>query len=250
MRLKHHRELAGLSQRKIAEIMEVSQPTVTRWETGQAEMSGQRLRRAAPRYIEAPADWDQNTACWGTLKFDVSGRSFAYPISFAQRSKLADTASEYDQSSPWVEILTLNNTVLVINLNLIDGIDLTSVDVDSAPFHMTSEAYAALKMVPQELPEHLIEEITEFRADHGEEEPLITSEIRVHYGSGKELRRELDITAANAVSLLLRDLGEPLFFELPESNGYLSHILSLNRVAAIEVPLAKFQMLIEEVDHD
>lgn len=268
MRLKHHRELAGLSQRKFAEIMEVSQPTVTRWENGQAEMSGQRLQRAAEvlhctpddllgvrkvvqNYIEPPEDWDQDAACWGTLSFTVKDEVFDYPISFAQRTKLINAASEYDQVSSWIEVLTLNNTILALNLDLVDGVELIADDVEEAPFHMSAASYEALQNTPMDVAEHLAAEINEFRERHTpEQEDLITSKIRVHYASGKKLQRHLDVTSINAAAMLLLDLGNPRFFELPEASGYMSSILSLNRTALIEVPMAKFQERTGEVEYD
>ena len=136
-------------------------------------------------------------------------------------------------------------------MDLIDGVELIADDEEEAPFHMSAESYAALQNASEEVAEHLADEVKEFREQNSpDEEDLTTSKIRAHYASGKELQRRMDVSSINAVSMLLLDLGNPRFFELPEANGYLSNILSLNRIALIEVPMAKFQERIGEVEYD
>lgn len=265
MRLKQIRLKSGMSQREFADKMGVTQPTVTRWEKGQAEMSGQRLRDAAellecspdeilgirrgqPSFIDLNEDWDRDAACWGALRFEVAETAFEYPINFTQRTKLANAAAAYDQDSSWIEVLTLNNTILLINLAQLDGIDLVTDDQEQAPTHMSAEAYRALREAPSMAAEHLRQEIQSFQELHSDDEQTeITSYIRVHYASGRQTKAFLDQTTADAMSLLMFSLGDPSFYELPGQEGNLSHIISLGRVSMIAIPLAEFTRLNEEL---
>ena len=273
MRLKLLREKAGLSQRAFASIMGVSQPTVTRWESGKAEMSGQRLqeaarllnctpddllgvRKAAPTYFTPPPEWDADQACWGTLRFIHAEKVHDFPISFSERSRIAEAALDFEQESSWLKVSTLNNALLLLNLEQLDGFDLITDDEEEAPFHMDARAYAALMgggecIEDEEEAMSLEGDIESFRKLHSaDQEQAILHTAQLHYAAGRVVELPFDSDAAEAISLLLFDPSQPKFFEVPNMNGYLAHVVSLKRIAFIQVPLAALSALGEEADDE
>ena len=256
MRLKSLREAAGFSQRQFAEIMGVSQPTITKWETGRAEMGAQRLqqaskvlhctpddilgiRRPKPTYLEPHPDWDADEACWGTLRLNLGEKPREFPISFSQRARIADLALAFEQESSWLEVVTLNNALLLLNLDQLDGFDLVTDDEKEAPFHMSGSAYEALTSAAEAVPQHLEEEVDQFHRLHSEEQEWTAlRSIEIHHGSGRFIEAPLDADSAEAMSTIMIAPDEARFFEIPNTDGHFAHVISLRRVAFIKVPLA------------
>lgn len=259
MRLKHFREAAGLTQREFAEKLGVSQPTVLRWENGKTEISWAKLEAAAqvlgckpdelagyraskPQYVEPHPDWDAAQACWGTLSFEVAGEKHSYPISFAQRQYLTDKAFQFEQPTSWIEIETLNNSLLLVNLGIVEGLDLLTDDEEEAPHYYERRAYQCLSGdIPEYEEGYVSEQMDEFHAHHDSEAAAdILRTIRVRYRTGKTARVYLERGSYDAIGTFSMQPESFKYFELPDLDGAVSHLVAVEQVGVIEIPRAGF----------
>ncbi|MDG1418671.1 MAG: helix-turn-helix transcriptional regulator [Maricaulis sp.] len=260
MRLKFFREKSELTQAKLAEQLNTTSQTVSRWESGKIEMSGQRLLQVSRllrctvddlvglrtaqfvRYVDGVDSSEVSDHCWGTLTVSWHGNVTEHPISNRERLNVINRADEFEQANGWLKVVTLNNKILLLNFDNLDGVDLIEDAVAAPPTFASKEAYIALGRAEQcKLDEIALTELDAATRGLSEtEQSDLTDRVIVRYRSGKSAKIWLEEGVAEAISSFMDELGAAHFVQLPGEGGYETHVVGVRQAAIIEIPSAQF----------
>ena len=169
MKLKAIRKSMGHTQQKLAEMLDVNQQTVARWENGKTEPSIGQLKDLAmiynisvdallgkenvisryPRYFHGP---DENNKVYDDYYFGDLGIFFHEGESvrwFPVSEKVANRFISLQNEKDWIAFETLNNRYVAVNLSNITYCAVTREESDP-PKHGYNATYFE-KMLPDEM---------------------------------------------------------------------------------------------------
>ncbi len=153
--LKKLRLAHGFTQDRLAEMLETTQQTIARWETGKSEPSIAALRDLAlifgtsvddllGRNPFAATGKDSITTnryhlfarsdegFWGHLGIRSPGASKStwYPITLREANRISGAISSATRDAPWIVATTLNNRALLINVESVRQISILDDNAD------------------------------------------------------------------------------------------------------------------------
>lgn len=137
-RIRQLRESCNFTQKQLAEMMQTTQQTVGRWESGKAEPSLTALRDLAVIFATSTDDllgtnplsrqittslpliydMGESSGFWGHVGILLYGQENThwYPITLSEANRIGTALSNADSDQTWINLTTLNNRCLAINL--------------------------------------------------------------------------------------------------------------------------------------
>lgn len=258
MKLKEIRERAGMSQAALAAQLEATSQTVGRWESGKIEMTSGRLIAAAQLLgcsvdellgyrpvgystpVIQPGFWEERGTHWGWLKVEVAGQRLAYPVSLNERLKVTRTVAQLEQDRLWAEVQTLNNRLLLLRWDNLDGIDLIETPSDQTLSFVEEAAFHALAEAP-DLTNN--EAVSKAAAILGDDQDALLNNFCIRYKCGRCVSGPLTEHMALELDHLLPMQDASAYVEFAESDRGRAHVALLKNTALIELPKARFRKL-------
>jgi transcriptional regulator with XRE-family HTH domain len=136
-KFKEFRQARGYTQEKVAEMLQTTQQTVARWESGRAEPNLATLRDLAVIFSTSIDDLlgknpfsdkavtnsyfsldNGDEHFWGHLGVLLPGEQYTrwYPITLKQADLIDAAIGRISPDEPWLAVSTLNNRMLLINV--------------------------------------------------------------------------------------------------------------------------------------
>lgn len=276
--LKSRREELRMTQRALAELLGVSQQTVARWESND-QIPTKHLRDAAVKLGMSVSDFiiDQSaprtaTAMpfpeppYGTLELSIGGQIKHYPTGWSQVNEVfRNLSSSFTPLERWVQLRTLDQRVLYINVQAIDGLRW----IDDAQEEMPSFEHEEIYKAAKEIVMRGVPEDEEVSAESYPYSTDIVSSVRSLIDQSGEIETYRWLTAASYLSctgeagvanltidlictldeLLVGSLEAGKFVDLTSDDESLK-LIPARRLALVELPYLEMeehlQHLLEE----
>ncbi|RWL47245.1 MAG: hypothetical protein EOR60_09815 [Mesorhizobium sp.] len=191
---------------------------------------------------------------FGTLVAKMTIGVRKYPISDDARVAILRQVIQYNHlqqrkiANRWLNFLSLDNKITLINPNFIKSVELIGDDVHPMPQYYRSEIYRALDDLDASgISEELKSECEIIVSKMGEEEAMrMVYYARVTYDSGEDEWNILDDgAAATFFGLEAASFAIPqsTFAEIEEEGYYRARFANLKHVAVMEVPSDRYHKL-------
>jgi transcriptional regulator with XRE-family HTH domain len=285
VRLKQCRSEVGLTQQQLAEMMHTTQQTIARWESGKAAIPSSALKDLAiilhcqienilgtspvkrSLYARSMKSFSKGNrdqvSFYGGLNLTIEGISevLQFPIDEEQYQFIIQIFGDFPETakSKWIEIRTMNNWLLFINLKSLISLDTFDDDALAAPRFDHPEVYKALSSRSQledqelsdELRKYCQEQIEAFEEQNSDEIWSYYNTAVIYTCQGQREEIPLDegsIERFYEFSALHHDLHREgcrfIAFEDEDLGGV--KFFNLDRVSLMMVPAAAYEMGTEE----
>jgi len=272
-RLRELRGGLGYTQEQLAKMLNTTQQTVARWETGKAEPSLQALRDLAmifgtsadellgsrnPLSEEVTTTWHtlfvdkESDGYWGHVGLQMPGKKRGkwYPISQGAANAVGMNLGAFESGDAWLVIPTLANRMLAANptnLKSIKLMDEAHAEPKTAPEMFPLEFYKALddyftdnnkfrESASPTLLSIVEDEITRRGLD--EQTALeFTHYSTLYFMDGSRRRYWIDENDLWSLVLLIDMEQVPPIINLDDSGGGVSHFYPRDKIALIDMPL-------------
>lgn len=158
--LKSRREELNMTQKALAELLGVSQQTVARWESTD-QIPTKHLRDAVVKLGMSISDFLKDKSSprttpampfpeppYGTLELSIGGQIKHYPTGWSQVDELfGKLSSSFTPVEHWVQLRTLDQRVLYINVQALDGLRWIDDCQEEMPSFEHEEIYKAAKEI-------------------------------------------------------------------------------------------------------
>jgi transcriptional regulator with XRE-family HTH domain len=289
VRLKQCRSEVGLTQQQLAEMLHTTQQTIARWESGKAAIPSSALKDLAiilhcqienilgtspvkrslyARSMNAFSKGNRDqVSFYGGLNLTIEGISevLQFPIDEEQYQFIIQIFGDFPETakSKWIEIRTMNNWLLFINLKSLISLDTFDDDALAAPRFDHPEVYKALSSRSQLEEQELSDELRRYCQEQMETfEEQNSDEIWSYYNTAviytcqgqKEevLLDESSIERFYEFSALHHDLHREgcrfIAFEDEDLGGV--KFFNLDRVSLMMVPAAAYEAATEEEENE
>jgi transcriptional regulator with XRE-family HTH domain len=283
--LKQCRSEMGLTQQQLAEMLHTTQQTIARWESGKAAIPSSALKDLAiilccqiedilgtspvkrslyARSISSSCKGDRDqVSFYGGLNLTIEGISevLQFPIDEEQYQFIIQIFGNFPETakSKWIEIRTMNNWLLFINLKSLISLDTFDDDALAAPKFDHPEVYKALSERSQIGEQELSDELRQYcqeRIEAFEEQESANcwsyyNTAIIYTCQGKKEDIHLDESSIGKIyefSVLCHDLHQEgcrfIAFEDEDVGGV--QFFNLDRIALLMVPAAAYEAATEE----
>lgn len=265
LNLRSLRQGRGLSQAGLAGLLDTTQQTIARWETGKSQVNIGQVRKLAaalacsvgdllgPEDDKAPVDGaaprlvaEQDGRVFGTLQIDFRALSRNYPISESVARTLQRQMRE-PRSEPglsaWIIGATLNNRYLFINRSHLAALTILGTDIEPAERFERPEVYRALGNWADHKPQGPVRDICD-RLIARDGDKLLRGESRLHILHDDAQERWLTLTSSVVRELIaLEASAQPATFAALGEGRDQTRFVSLEQVALIEAPIQMVQQM-------
>lgn len=191
---------------------------------------------------------------YGTLRVKTTVGVREYPINDHTRVAILHQLRLLSHFRPrynyirWLNCLSLNNKLALINPNFVQAVELIGEDVKPMPEYYCPEIYRALdNLDASEIPQQLRISCEMIISDIGEEEAMrMVSYTRVTYDNGEDEWNILDGGSVNTffgLEAAAFDIPQPTFAEIEEEGYYRARYANLEHVAVMEVASDRYYKL-------
>lgn len=267
--LKSRREELRMTQKALAELLGVSQQTVARWESND-QIPTKHLRDAVVKLGMSISDFITGQSAprvatsmpfpeppYGTLELSIGGQIKHYPTGWSQVDEVfGRLSSSFKPMEQWVQLRTLDQRVLYINVQALDGLRWIDDAQEEMPSFEHEEIYKAAKAILME-GEPGDEEVNAEGYPYSED---IVSSVRSLIDQRGEIETYKWLTEANYLScdgevgtarltsglifvldlLLLGELDAGKFIDLTSDDESL-RLLPARRLAMVELPYLEME---------
>jgi transcriptional regulator with XRE-family HTH domain len=289
VRLKQCRSEVGLTQQQLAEMLHTTQQTIARWESGKTAIPSSALKDLAiilccqiedilgtspvkrslyARSMKSFSKGNRNhVSFYGGLNLIIEGISevLQFPIDEEQYQFVIQIFGDFPETakSKWIEIRTMNNWLLFINLKSLVSLDTFDDDALAAPRFDHPEVYKALSSRSQleeqdlsdELRRYCQEQIETFEEQNSDEiwSYYNTAVVYTCQGQKREIPLDEDsIGKFYEFSVLHHDLHREgcrfIAFEDEDFGGM--KFFNLDHIALMMVPAAAYEAATEEEENE
>jgi transcriptional regulator with XRE-family HTH domain len=285
VRLKQCRSEVGLTQQQLAEMLHTTQQTIARWESGKTAIPSSALKDLAiilccqiedilgtspvkrslyARSMKSFSKGNRDQVSFhGGLNLTIEGISevLQFPIDEEQYQFIIQIFGDFPETakSKWIEIRTMNNWLLFINLKSLISLDTFDDDALAAPKFDHPEVYKALssrsQLEEQELSDELRrycqEQIEAFEEQNSDEIWSYYNTAVIYTCQGRKKEIPLDegcIEKFYEFSMFHHDLlRENLRFIAFEDESYGGvKFVNIDHISLMMVPAAAYEAAIEE----
>lgn len=261
--LKSRREELRMTQKALAELLGVSQQTVARWESND-QIPTKHLRDAVVKLGMSISDFitDQSAPRvapsmpfpeppYGTLELSIGGQTKHYPTGWSQVDAVfGNLSSSLKPMEQWVQLRTLDQRVLYINVQALDGLRWIDDDQEEMPSFEHEEIYRAAKAILMEgepedeevsaesypYSEDIVSSVRSFIDQRGDIETYrwLTEASYLSCSGGAGVAR-LTLDLIFALDDLVSGLDSRKFIDLTSDDESLK-LLPARRLAMVELP--------------
>jgi transcriptional regulator with XRE-family HTH domain len=274
IRLKQCRAEMGLTQQQLAAMLDTTQQTIARWESGRLAIPSAILKdlaiilnctiedilgtaskkrsmysRSFPRLF---ADHHEQVSLYGGLSIDIEGfEDFKFAIDEEHYKFISQFFDDFPETikTEWITLKTMDNWFLFINLRRLTYLETYDDDAQQAPAFEHPEVYKALtnqlELEEQDLSDELLqyceEKIQEFRESNDREIWNYYNEAIIYTRQGSEYRlflSDFNIEEFYRFSTFLHEQSDncPRFLRFEDDTLGGLKVFNINHLAFIKVP--------------